>query len=82
MALAEPIRGKAEWVCDSASRVYLEPFDYNGVQLLDGRLPDQFIATRDYYFAIPDDDLRKGLVLTRCKQEARRQHVRAVRNSN
>jgi uncharacterized protein len=40
--------------------ILLEPFDYSGVRLLDGRLKSQYDAMRDYYFAIPDDDILKG----------------------
>ncbi len=42
------------------SRILLEPFDYSGVRLLDGRLKSQYDAMRDYFFAIPDDDILKG----------------------
>ena len=42
------------------SRILLEPFDYSGVRLLDGRLKSQYDAMRDYFFAIPDDDMLKG----------------------
>ena len=38
----------------------LEPFDYEGVSLLDGPLRSQFSTMRDYYFAIADDDALKG----------------------
>jgi hypothetical protein len=60
-AMARPADGAAAYPGDSGPKEYLEPFDYTGVRLLEGRLRDQFIATRDYYFAIPDDDLLKGL---------------------
>lgn len=43
-----------------AGRVYLEPFDYEGVQLRDGMLKSQYDRTREYYFRIPDDDILKG----------------------
>src|SRR6185312_5702920 len=43
-----------------AAKVYLEPFDYNGVRLLDGMLKAQYDRTRDYYLAIPNDDILKG----------------------
>src|ERR1051326_2568473 len=42
------------------SRMHLEPFDYNGVRLLDGMLKKQYEATRDYYFNLPNDDLLLG----------------------
>ena len=40
--------------------VALECFDYEGVSLLDGKLRRQYLATRDFYFEIPDDDILKG----------------------
>ena len=43
-----------------AARVYLEPFDYQGVRLLDGMLKSQYDRTREYYFKIPNDDILKG----------------------
>jgi len=42
------------------AKVYLEPFDYQGVRLLDGMLKAQYDRTRDYYYAIPNDDILKG----------------------
>lgn len=44
----------------ASSRILLEPFDYSGVRLLHGRLKAQYDAMRDYFFAIPDDDILKG----------------------
>lgn len=44
----------------SASPVRLESFEYSGVRLLPGRFRDQYLATRDFYFALPDDDLMYG----------------------
>ena len=43
-----------------APKTFLEPFNYDGVRLLDGRLKRQYTTARDYFFAIPDDDLLKG----------------------
>lgn len=43
-----------------AARLHLEPFDYNGVRLLDGMLKAQFDRSREYYLAIPNDDILKG----------------------
>ncbi|HEV2500093.1 MAG TPA: beta-L-arabinofuranosidase domain-containing protein [Terriglobia bacterium] len=40
--------------------IRLEPFDYTGVRLLDGMLKDQYVATRNFYFNIPDDDILVG----------------------
>ena len=41
-------------------QVFLEPFNYEGVRLLDGRLKSQYSAARDYFFAIAADDMLKG----------------------
>lgn len=43
-----------------AAKLYLEPFDYQGVRLLDGMLKTQYDQTREYYFKIPNDDILKG----------------------
>lgn len=43
----------------------LEAFDYDGVRLLDSQWQRQFAAGRDYYLAIPDDDILHG-----CRAEA------------
>lgn len=48
----------------------LQPFDYDGVSLLDGPLRAQFSAMRDYYFAIPDEDALLGFRM-RAGQRAR-----------
>jgi len=37
----------------------IEPFNFEGVQLLKGRLKDQFEQIREYYFNIPNDDILK-----------------------
>ncbi|HEY4354478.1 MAG TPA: beta-L-arabinofuranosidase domain-containing protein [Acidobacteriaceae bacterium] len=42
------------------AKVHLEPFDYSGVRLLDGMLKTQYDHTREYYLAIPNDDILKG----------------------
>jgi len=44
----------------SEPRVFLEPFNYEGVRLLDGMLKKQYVATRDYFYNLPDDDILKG----------------------
>jgi len=53
---------KSEWVPpnDFSRRCRVQPFNYEGVRLSAGRLNSQFRATRDYYFAIPDNDILKG----------------------
>ena len=38
------------------SKTLLEPFNYDGVHLLDGMLKKQYSMGRDYFFDIPDDD--------------------------
>ena len=43
-----------------AANVVLHPFDYQGVCLLDGMLKTQYDRTREYYFAISNDDILKG----------------------
>jgi hypothetical protein len=42
------------------ARIFLEPFNYTAVLLSNGRLRDQYLATRDYYYNLPDDDILKG----------------------
>jgi hypothetical protein len=49
---------------------HLEPFDYDGVALLDGPLAAQIAAMRAYYLAIPDDDILRGFRI-RAGQRAR-----------
>jgi DUF1680 family protein len=44
----------------SEPKRFLEPFNYDGVRLLDGMLRKQYLATRDWYFGLPDDDILKG----------------------
>ena len=38
----------------------IQPFNYEGVQLLDGRLKAQFEQVRDFYVALRDNDILKG----------------------
>ena len=38
----------------------IQPFNYEGVHLLDGRLKKQFEQVRDFYFSLRDNDLLKG----------------------
>lgn len=44
----------------AAPKTFLEPFNYDGVRLLDGRLKSQYSAARDYFYAIPSDDMLRG----------------------
>jgi hypothetical protein len=57
-SLASSILGGAEHT--AGGETVLEPLDYSGVRLLDGRLRRQYLATRDFYYNIPDDDVLKG----------------------
>ncbi len=41
-------------------RIFMEPFNYDGVRLLEGRLKNQYSAARDYFYAIPSDDMLRG----------------------
>ena len=43
-----------------AAKVHLEPFDYQGVRLLDGMQKGQYDRTREYYSKIPNNDILKG----------------------
>ncbi len=43
-----------------AGRVVLEPFDYRGVRLGDGRWARQWRMARDYYFDVSNDDILYG----------------------
>lgn len=38
----------------------LDSFNYRGVQLSNCRLRDQYLATRAYYYNLPNDDILKG----------------------
>ena len=42
------------------AKVYLEPFDYQGVRLLDGMLKAQYDRTRAFYFGMSNDAILKG----------------------
>lgn len=44
----------------SEPKTFVEPFNYDGVHLLDGMLKKQYLMGRDYYFNIPDDDILIG----------------------
>jgi uncharacterized protein len=41
-------------------RIFMEPFNYEGVRLLDGRLKNQYTTARDYFYAIPSNDMLRG----------------------
>ncbi len=40
-------------------KIILQPFNYEGVQLLDGRLKDQFEQVKDFYLALRTNDILK-----------------------
>jgi uncharacterized protein len=52
--------GPGELGVRARGRIVLEPFDYDGVRLLPGRLRDQVARARDVYHGIPNDDILKG----------------------
>jgi DUF1680 family protein len=56
-AVAGAISVRAE---PAAPRARLEPFDYRGVRLRKSRWLDQYLAARDYYLAVSDDDILHG----------------------
>ena len=43
-----------------ASRIKIEPFDYQGVRLRPSRWQQQYQSARDYYFGVSDDDILYG----------------------
>ena len=45
----------------SEPRRYLEPFGYAGVRPMDGMLRRQYLATREYFYNLPDDHILKGV---------------------
>jgi hypothetical protein len=56
--------GAATWAdapeSAGAPKIFLEPFNYEGVRLLDGPLKKQYTEARDYFYAIPDRDMLRG----------------------
>ena len=58
--LARAAQEPASPAPDASSRIRLETFDYHGVRLLKSRWQEQVLQARDYYFALPDDDILKG----------------------
>jgi len=49
-----------EPAASGSARILIEPFDYQGVRLLDSPWQRQVRQARDYYFALADDDILKG----------------------
>ncbi len=53
--LAAPVVTAAD-----AVKPVMEPFDYRNVTLLDSRWKDQFLAGRDYFMSVSEDDILHG----------------------
>ena len=43
-----------------SSLIKIEPFDYRGVRLKEGRWLDQYLAAREFYLGLSEDDILKG----------------------
>jgi DUF1680 family protein len=56
----ESLAAEAAGEASPGPKVFLEPFNYQGVRLLDGRLRRQYLGARDYYYNLPDNDILKG----------------------
>ena len=59
-ARSEPPARFLQSETSSGPKKVLEAFNYDGVRLGDGMLRSQYLATRDYYYNLPDDDILKG----------------------
>ena len=58
---AQETGGRAAAVADAPSaKTALEPFDYRGVTLNESRWRTQYLAAREFYLNVPDDDILKG----------------------
>lgn len=57
---AEPASSSAKDDHSSEPKNVLEPFDYDGVRLLDGMQKNQFTMGRDYYLGLSNDDILIG----------------------
>ena len=60
LAFATPLLSQTRATTTSAGRALIEPFDYQGVKLLESRWLDQFKAARDYYLNVSNDDILHG----------------------
>ncbi len=56
-ALAQTAKGELP---SDASRLKIQPFDYQGVRLRDSRWQKQYQDARDFYFNVSDDDILCG----------------------
>ena len=59
-AALHPFCSQAAAAETSPAKLAVEPFDYDGVRLLDSQWQKQYQAARDFYLAIPDDDILCG----------------------
>ncbi len=59
-ALTQVAKGATLQAPMPASRIKLQPFDYDGVRLRDSYWQRQYQSARDYYFNVPDDDILCG----------------------
>ena len=58
---AAGVTAAATGVADAPStKTALEPFDYRGVTLSESRWRTQYLAAREFYLNVPDDDILKG----------------------
>ncbi len=59
-ALTQVAKGATLQAPMPASRIKLQPFDYDGVRLRESFWQRQYQSARDYYFNVPDDDILCG----------------------
>ncbi len=59
-ALTRVARGATLQAPTPASRIKIQPFDYDGVRLRDSLWQRQYQSARDYYFNVSDDDILCG----------------------
>jgi uncharacterized protein len=59
-ALAQAAEGITLRSPPAAGMIKIEPFDYDGVRLLEGRWQQQYEEARDFYLGVSDDDILHG----------------------
>ena len=59
-AFSQVAQGVSAAETPPASLIKIEPFNYDGVRLLDSRWQKQYQAARDFYFNVSDDDILCG----------------------
>lgn len=59
-ALAQAAEGMTLRAPPPAARIKIEPFDYEGVVLREGRWQQQYQEARDFYLNVSDDDILHG----------------------